>query len=551
MRLRSDRNLIRLLWLTCFVFLFLLSVPRTAWAQNCGPSVSASEVFYVNGINTDVQSARDSLLQLRNALRPELQANGVRANCVIFSNSFNFTDTILLDLVQSAAQVLAGDLASFWRTLAGLQETPEELEQFALAQAASVDAASYVVANELAMHVSSYLQAISDGRKVILVAHSQGNLYANAAYGVLSDVDVQSSLVDIIAVASPASFVADDGPTGACAATPCYTTLEEDPIWRLPVVPSPLQPNITNGGTCGGIFTFASCHGFTRSYLYGASSGPRIRAHIIEAIVNRLPLAGFTMKQIGFVIQPLEAHEGETLTTTAIFGPVSISFEANRSVDADGMVTSWEWRLNDVVQQGVGDRFTATLGVGEHTISLVVVDDLAARSAQVSGRIVVLSPPPNEVPTAGFTMTSGEQSALSGETLSLNVPPGATAFVDAAAPDCSPGPASGCSYDPDGHIAGRSWTLNGSVRNPLGDTLLLELGAGTHTVTLTVTDDDGAESATASGTITVSTTATHWSTYQHDASRSGRTSDLGSDSADRSVVNRTYEFAECRGWTRR
>lgn len=114
-------------------------------------------------------------------------------------------------------------------------------------------------------------------------------------------------------------------------------------------------------------------------------------------------------------------------------------------------------------------------------------------------------PPPNQVPTAGFTMTApGLPPKTNGETLTVTVPFGGAALVDVAASDCSPGPASGCSADPDGQIASRAWTLDGARVNVLPtDTLPLELMPGSHTVTLVVTDNQGAPSPPVQGEILV------------------------------------------------
>ena len=161
------------------------------------------------------------------------------------------------------------------------------------------------------------------------------------------------------------------------------------------------------------------------------------------------------------------------------------------------------------------DRHAIAQGLGLPENGEVLVLALRGRlkprfgaTSIIGGDVVVVrntAVPANEAPIAGFTMTAdGVIPKMNGETLTVTAPEGGRAVVAVAAPDCSPGPGIGCSYDRGGHIARRSWTLDGNPINVLGDTLLTELTPGTHTVTLVVTDDRGAESQQAQGTIVVS-----------------------------------------------
>lgn len=68
-------------------------------------------------------------------------------------------------------------------------------------------------------YVEKYNKFLSEGNKVVVVAHSQGKLFANIAY-----LGINSKYIDgfgIVSVGNPGSHVAGGGP---------YTALDEDII---------------------------------------------------------------------------------------------------------------------------------------------------------------------------------------------------------------------------------------------------------------------------------------------------------------------------------
>jgi len=118
----------------------------------------------------------------------------------------------------------------------------------------------------------------------------------------------------------------------------------------------------------------------------------------------------------------------------------------------------------------------------------------------------------NQPPAAGFTMTtdavpqaicSAPTCAVNGQTLTVPVDISGVARITFSTRDCSPGPATGCSYDPDGRIASREWRRDGVLEVPTGDPFLDVFLPGTYTVSLKVTDDKGATSLLVQGTIVV------------------------------------------------
>jgi hypothetical protein len=104
--------------------------------------------------------------------------------------------------------------------------------------------------------------------------------------------------------------------------------------------------------------------------------------------------------------------------------------------------------------------------------------------------------PSNKPPTAGFSLTSANQSIGSSSTLTVIVPTGGSAgiFLDGSTPNHS--------FDPDGSIQSWSWTINGALAS-VAPTFNQIFSKGIYTVSLVVHDNVGAASPPATATLTV------------------------------------------------
>jgi uncharacterized repeat protein (TIGR01451 family) len=173
----------------------------------------------------------------------------------------------------------------------------------------------------------------------------------------------------------------------------------------------------------------------------------------------------------------------------------SILLDASASSDADGTITSYEWREGATLL-ATGVNPIISLAVGTHTIDLTVTDDAGATAVDtVIITIDAQTPPPNQAPTAnaGADQTLVDSDGNGSETVTLN---------------------GSASADGDGSIASYEWregaTLIASGVNPPAT-----LALGAHTIQLTVTDDAGATAvdsvivtidsagATPQGTVTI------------------------------------------------
>lgn len=250
-----------------------------AEAQVCTTPAQKSTIYFINGVLTTRAAA---MLTLYFELEPRVRnvSSGViQQSCLDFELAYNQTAyrpgasvgyiTGIKDFLDSGVQRLGESVSNLWNYLGGLTVMPAALQQ----QVESIVSTAEVnVVQDLDKHVQLYLQELMTAQKIILVAHSQGNYYANESYRNLVNVQsIPPNRISIIAVATPSNVVGGNGP---------YITLLRDFIWTLSFNPIPLLPN-TDNGPCGGPF---ECHSFNDSYLPGVVSGPAIMAGIISAI---------------------------------------------------------------------------------------------------------------------------------------------------------------------------------------------------------------------------------------------------------------------------
>lgn len=263
----------------CIIFLIsnIFSISNLAYGQNQITSFCSEKdtaIFYCNGVYASrtlaKRSLEESLMPLvKNALGPE------EADKIEFELAYNTTNGTIFDLFEAYLQDISTDVSLFFRILANINPMPESFKEKLIELSCTIDRESLLNNQDLSYHVASYRGKILEGKKVIVVAHSQGNFFANFSYGNLLQNERKS--FGIVAVATPDATVANNGP---------YTTLFEDTViaavalFKLrALLPPPLPPNITN------FFTLADItgHGFDKAYL---AAGSNSRNKILNDILG-------------------------------------------------------------------------------------------------------------------------------------------------------------------------------------------------------------------------------------------------------------------------
>ncbi|KKO19635.1 MAG: hypothetical protein L3J18_09720 [Candidatus Brocadia sp.] len=257
-------------WIPYIVIAISLSVSGVVHGENerCQPEVV---VFFGNGVWNDVEDADESRELLVNRLNAHVSGTSLEGT-ITYGLAYNPSEGYLADLIETFEQALQTNYSQFWNYLADWDTMPDFLQNRIIAIAKEVDAAVVSANPSVQEHIALYNQHLQDGKMVVLVAHSQGNLYGNIAYRGINQQYIDG--FGIVSVANPDSSVAAGGP---------YTTIDEDLI--IGSIPSALSPNLDNffgplnwGDIWGG-------HNFIKSYM---APGHKAEAKILNDVVTTI-----------------------------------------------------------------------------------------------------------------------------------------------------------------------------------------------------------------------------------------------------------------------
>lgn len=266
--------------LGCFVF------ATTSSAALCGGS-SETVIVHINGVGTTFWDARNRNLpiidtRLKASISPEeyeyltfaLQHNST------YRDEYGDPIGFLLDLFEASLQDIQTDVGQFWRILGGIEIMPQWFSNRFSELATALDESAIVTSDDLNEQITYYKRKIAEGNKVVLVPHSQGNFFANQAYGNLSSQEQQS--LGIVSVANPDSYVAGEHEY--------YTTLLNDTVILAIIAAKsyivgfslPMTPNTINSFES---WNDISGHSFVNSYMVEGSNSNN---QIVEDILTMM-----------------------------------------------------------------------------------------------------------------------------------------------------------------------------------------------------------------------------------------------------------------------
>lgn len=249
-------------------FLAMSGVVYGEGGQQCQPE---TVVFFCNGVWNDAEDADESRRFLQDVL--DIHISGTNLDGTItYKLAHNPSNGYLEDLLETFEQDLQTNYSLFWNYLAEWDIMPDFLQDKIIAIANEVDAAVVSANPSVQEHIALYNQYLSEGKMVVLVAHSQGNLYGNIAYRGIAPQYIDG--FGMVSVANPDSSVAGGGP---------YTTIDEDFI--IGSIPLALLPNLDNffgplnwGDVWGG-------HSFIKSYM---APGRKAETKILNDVVTMI-----------------------------------------------------------------------------------------------------------------------------------------------------------------------------------------------------------------------------------------------------------------------
>lgn len=292
-------NIRRCLQLSVAPLLATVLLAGAVKGQDCEEETAPElAVFFGNGMFNTRKEAHLSAVSLWWNARPLLRDHVSDPEAVRYGLVYNEDEGLLEQVWEVAKQRREAEHADFWRYLAGLRVVPRWLEEAIhdLVEGARLE--TWTNDTDLAAHVSAYEELIDAGARVVTVAHSQGNLYANGAYRALS-ADYQPHF-GVVSVATPAPTV--EGATGILP----YTTFEEDKIIAAVRVayPSTLPGNAT---TEGNDVPFMA-HGFLDAYFNVRSAR--------QAILDNLVMVQASLEQPEAPEEPVQVCESEPPTNS-------------------------------------------------------------------------------------------------------------------------------------------------------------------------------------------------------------------------------------------
>jgi hypothetical protein len=169
-------------------------------------------------------------------------------------------------------------VTNFFNYLYGLKPMPPQFQE---ALASLADSFRYLNSDETtASHVKDYMRHLIDGDSILVVAHSQGNFYMDAAFRILESQGYRSGYGSVMVATPLQSAPPGIGPYFSEGTErgdgDWYTTLKSDLViahWALT-----LPANTSNSQS--GILD----HYFIDPYLTGDVSGPKILKQIACAL---------------------------------------------------------------------------------------------------------------------------------------------------------------------------------------------------------------------------------------------------------------------------
>jgi hypothetical protein len=392
-------------------------------------------IVFGNGILTTQDDAQFSLDWV---LSPAvLQAIGTRvdSSCIGFALAYdslflNGSNQAIIDienffpqLADAFAQRGIDFAANFWNYWTLTASPPSWFQSI---QQEMILSATSVFQPDLLTQESFYNTEIGLGHNIIVVAHSQGNLYVNQAYAVVTSLG-GANLFHVVGVATPATYVAGSGP---------YFTLQGDIIT---IVPGSLTPDIINDppSPCPSsvsILTLAAnnlCHSFDSSYM-DLSDGDKTRPAIVNAVIGFLPSPAISVVPSPYDFGPVVlGSSGQKNFTVQNTGNATLSISNMTSSPGFSLLVA---PFPITVVPGATATFTAsffpgsTLGLQQGTINIYSNAPGSPTQVSTSGTGVNIAPPP---PTCTLsanptTINQGQSSTLSWTT--ANNPP--TASID-------------------------------------------------------------------------------------------------------------------------
>jgi hypothetical protein len=213
-----SRNIVLVFWLSGLMGAGWIpdsfaQVPSQSACRNA--TAPRTAIYFVNGVTTTLDEARlnSGKLELEFLNQLSTMAPSVQAMCHLFFLNINPSAGAVKDFLEAGQQRLGLTSTAFWQGLEGLGLATSGVIAQALQR--PITDTDQIDQATIRRHATAYREQIAfpSCRRVLIVPHSQGNLYSNASFGtVFSQVPSPPvGTVKIVGVATPADVVQGKG----------------------------------------------------------------------------------------------------------------------------------------------------------------------------------------------------------------------------------------------------------------------------------------------------------------------------------------------------
>lgn len=260
--------------------LFILII--TIASLNAKPCMT--DIYYGNGVWNTRSQGEDGMWALRRFMQTKaitpLSIEDEKNKLYSFKHAYNPSKSTIDDLIETfwqlkeSGQISDGYFFAIYSALAAEsngKEFLQKLQTIITTYNGDVNAMYQLYTNA----------SFNQKHNVLLIAHSQGNLFGNKMYTLLNED--QKAKFRMVSVATPANSVAGSGP---------YTTASGDYV--INPIPGALPSNVDGFG-----------HTFIGTYLNGSINAPRqIALYVKNAYDNLMQTTACTEYQFTRVIMP-------------------------------------------------------------------------------------------------------------------------------------------------------------------------------------------------------------------------------------------------------
>ncbi len=344
-----------------------MNIANAAVCQN------KTSIVYSNGMFNDQRDAKKSLKELKYKIKAFPQASAFVATFefhLAYARDHSATPggSVLGDGLEVARQhINDNSMSLFWIWHVGIIGTvtspPVWFQQWKQEQSRLMNQQTYINDPDFQSMLNGsvgppavgqalfpgYRKLLNDGKRVLIVSHSQGNFYANAVYDALTtENSAWASSIGNVQVASPANRVHSGGP---------YTTVPEDIL--ISNIPGAMPPTdmISTLPYPGFFFSLQTSptmhelgrvawekgsygHSFVAWYLKGTYTRDRILNHIVTTIEGPNGVGGLVYPKKCIQWPPVQTPTSWQKVLTHDWGtyehPVNRRLERRIRDDANG-----------------------------------------------------------------------------------------------------------------------------------------------------------------------------------------------------------------------